>query len=282
MIDLEKIGLGYLIDQEDRANLRATAKPFNAATILGTFKAPHSISHRGWRKAKYQGLMGSCSGFARASGGEVLNYIATRGAIKRFSEMYCYIENQIAGGNVGSDNGGYIDASMRAAKSTGFCSYELWPYTQAMIDGQYTDRVPASALAEGKQHVVKSHAVMTSYDDVLSWIASGVGVVLTGTPWTTGMRKVGKVMDLCDLGGVLLGGHARVLHGFDGDQVDEDGRPFIDDENSHSDQWADKGFCMVKPRVIDHWLATGAVLIGISDLESFGPRQVVTYQEAMG
>lgn len=270
---MSEFGLGYRRDLEDMANIHATAAPLY---IPQAFSAPKTICHRNWRRAKSQGHVGSCSGFARASGEEVLNFIGTGGRAEVFSAMYCYLTNQKQCGLFGSDQGAQIDGSLRASQIDGVCHDAVFPYP-----GEYVTHIPPAAPLEGKKHLIRKYAVMRSYDDCYRWLASGVGVILTGTVWTTGMDKVGRIMDLQDLGGTYRGGHARVIHGYGGPgtepEVDSDGRPLLDDENSHGEEWGENGFCLIMPRVIDKWCLKGAVLIGISDLEVFGPRTLPTW-----
>src|ERR1700693_3079902 len=91
-------GLGYRIDLENRAALRAGS---SYQTLPSGFTAPHKISHRGWRRVKNQGRVGRCTGRSRASAEEVLNYIASGGSVEEFSGDYAYIQNQKACGLFG-------------------------------------------------------------------------------------------------------------------------------------------------------------------------------------
>lgn len=271
-------GLGYRIEIENHANLLATESPF---VLTQRFSAPKAICHRPWRRVKNQRRMGSCTGASRASGGEILNWIGSQGGLVQLSIMYCYLENQRACGLLGADQGATIDGSVRAATETGFALEETFPYPD-----RYSTDVPRAALAEGRLHLIKSHSVMRSYDDVFTWLASGVGVVLIGVPWLSGMTQVGPTMESSDLHGSMLGGHAMLLEGYGGPgsqpQVDRDGRPYLDLENSHDTSWGDGGFTLVSPRVVDHWIQSRGVLIGISDMTTYSPRQVATYQEWLG
>ena len=266
-------GLGYRKEFEDRTNLVMTGKP---VVIEGAFTAPKAISHRGWKKAKHQGQMGSCTGASRSSAEEILNYIATGGMIEVFSMMYAYLQNQIACGLIGRDQGATIDGSARASRETGICREATFPYP-----GHYLTGIPDAAVQEGKLHLIQNHSVMKSYDEY-QWLASGVGVVLIGVEWTSGMTQVRKTMERGDLRGQTLGGHAMVLEGYDSNLADNSGRPYIDLENSHGTGWGDGGFTMVAPGVLDQWFGSGETLIGITDLQSYGPRKVPTYQEWMG
>ena len=276
-------GLGYRWEIENHAQLAATSSPLSLA--YGAYAAPPTICHRPWRRkrVKFQGSMGSCTGASRASGGEVLNYIASGGGLLTLSTMYCYLQNQIESGLIGHDQGATIDGSVRAAMRTGFALEETFPYPNPV---RYSTEIPPPATAEGKLHLVAKHMVMRSYDDCFTWLSSGVGDILIGVPWLQGMTQVGPTMELSDLSGHMLGGHAMLIHGYGGEaaepMVDRDGRPYLDLENSHGAQWGEGGFCLISPRVIDYWIQNRATLIGISDMTTYGPRQIATYQEWLG
>lgn len=267
-------GLGYRQDLEDQANLAATAKPFQ---LQQTYAAPRTICHRGWKRNKDQDGIGSCTGGSRANGEEVLNYIATGGQVVTLSMMYAYLENQRACGLLGQDQGATIDGSCRAALETGICLEATFPFP-----ARYTTEIPPAAETEGKLHLIRSHAVMRSYDDILAWIASGVGVVLIGIPWVTGLINAGPRIEYRDAKGHSVGGHALALEGYGGPDadapvLDSQGRPYIDMENTHTEQWADRGWSLVAPEAITYWIEQRNTLIGISDLEAFAPRPIKTW-----
>ncbi len=271
MIDPNDFGLGYAADKEDHASLIATATPFVLPDRPETFSIPASISHRGWRKPpKNQGQVGRCSGASRSSGEEVLNYIATGGQVARFSMDYAYIENQIACGLLGKDGGATIDGSCKASQTTGIVLESVQPQQPG-----YTSKIVAGAEAIGKQHLIKSHAIMQGYDEILKWLQTGTGVILIGISWTQGLAQAGARITKATLGGRVLGGHALLLEGYNaaGD---------IDLENSWGPTWGDGGWSMIAPEVIDYWGKNGATLIGISDLQSYGYRQIKTWGEMFG
>lgn len=276
-------GLGYRLEIENHAQLAATSSPLQLP--YGTYAAPTIVCHRPWRRkrVKFQSSMGSCTGGSRANGSEVLNYIASGGGILTLSMMYCYLQNQVECGLIGRDQGATIDGSVRAGMRTGVALEETFPYPNPV---RYSTDIPPAAIAEGKQHLIAKHMVMRSYDDCFTWLSSGVGVILIGVPWLQGMTRVGPTMELSDLHGQMLGGHALVLHGYGGEGpdpvIDQDGRPYLDLENTHGTQWGDGGFCLVSPRVIDKQIADGATFIGTSDMTTYGPRKIETYQEWLG
>lgn len=262
---------GYLQELEDHAALAATAKPFVLEGVQ-TFAAPKSISHRGWRKPpKNQTQVGRCSGASRASGEETLNYIATGGQIVKFSMDYAYAENQKFCGLYGKgDTGATINGSMEASRNTGIVLESVMPQSPT-----YNPNIPAGAEAIGKQHLIQSHSIIKSYDEAYKWLASGVGVILIGITWTAKLSQAGKRITMADMFGKPSGGHALLWEGFNeaGD---------IDMENSWGETWGDGGWSFVAPEVVDYWAQNGATLIGISDLQSYGYRQIKTWGEQFG
>jgi hypothetical protein len=270
MIDENQFGLGYLRDQEDHANLAATATPFDLPEKPITFSAPASISHRGWKKPpKNQGQVGRCSGASRASGEEILNWIATGGQIVHLSMDYNYVENQKLCDLWGQDNGATIDASMRAAGLTGVVTEDVMPQSPG-----YNPNIPAGAEDKGKLHVIKSHAILKSADDCRKWLETGQGVILIGIAWSSLLSQVTSRITMNELRGRPTGGHALCISGYN---VNGD----FDLENSWGTQWGDQGWAWVAPDVMDSWGNT-ETLIGISDLTSFGYRQIKTWGEMFG
>lgn len=264
MIDASQFGMGYRLDLEDFDNLVATQKPFVLPDRPATFSAPASISHRGWKKIKNQGQVGRCSGASRASGEEILNWIATSEIIT-LSMDYAYAENQKYCGLMGQgDVGATIDGSLQASKATGIVLESVMPQSP-----RYNPTVPAGAEAIGKLHLIQSHAVMQSYDDCLKWLQTGQGVILIGITWTNALSQATK-RATSDLARGKGGGHALCISGYT-EQGD------LDMENSWSNSWGDSGWLMLSPDFVDWEIKNGATFIGISDLQSYGYRVINTF-----
>jgi hypothetical protein len=278
--DLAELGLGYAISREDMAAIAARSVAFDGpqmqrACAAAAIEIPKIITQRTWRKKpKMQGMMGACSGFAGASGGEILHYYAT-GEILKFSDMFCYLENQKQDGSLGSDTGASIDGSLRRSETVGYAPDETFPYTEAFLAGQYDQRIPAACEPAAIVNVTKRSSIMRSAEDCYNWLATNQGIVLTGTPWYVGMTQVSRVTDLGNETGRLLGWHARVLTGYDGNTLGPDGKPVLEDENSHDTGFADGGWDYLTWRLVDKWIQHDrATFIGISDMEHPAPRRI--------
>lgn len=277
-------GLGYNRDIERLDVLQANSAFFDGHSLLyacrSAFEIPKTITQRGWRKKpKYQGMMGSCSGFSRATGGEVLAHYSSGRTDTHFSEMYCYLQNQACDGTLGrGDTGASIEGSVRAAQTTGFADYSCLPYTREMLNGRYDPTLPEVAIADGSKHLIKRTSVLKSAEECYQWLATGQGVVLNGTPWYQGYSSAMKNIDTGDMRGGLLGWHAKVLTGFDGGNPDKQGNPRLEEENSHGDGWADGGWGYLSWSLVDWFIKQGSVYIGISDLEGMAPRKIESFR----
>lgn len=267
-------GLGYRLADERRAELQARAKPLG----LMSFSAPPEIDHRGWLNVENQGPIGSCVGNALASVLECCNYIATAGGVVQLSRMFAYLESQKASGYFGSDNGATIDGAALAASRVGICLEATMPYPNPV---RYVTTIPQAATVEAAGHRLKTHAVMRSYADVFNFLGSGVGAVEIGINWTQGLAQCSGVAETNNIGGRSLGGHALALVGYSKRQ-DSSGRQYIWLVNSHGRQWGNQGWAEIAPNVIDYWLRNGETMIGFSDLESFGPRTILSYEGMVG
>lgn len=259
--------LGYRKADEDLSALEATEKPMAAMA----FAAPESVDHSGWLKVEHQGSLSSCTGNAESSVFEVCNYIKTAGGIVQVSRWFAYIQAQKASGFFGSDQGASIDGSRRAAENVGNCLEPTLPYPK-----QYVTTIPAAAITEAADHQLLSHVVLRSYSEDFNFIASGQGAIIIGVDWTTGMRACTGIMELSTLKGGMLGGHAMAIVGYTKRKA-ADGRNYLHLVNSHGTTWGNKGWAEVAPAVIDLWHQRREVMIGFSDLESWGVRQIPTF-----
>lgn len=261
--------LGYRKADEDLSALEATQKPMAAMD----FEPPEQVDHSGWLKVEHQGPLSSCVGNAESSVFEVCNYIKTAGGIVHVSRWFAYIQAQKASGFFGADQGASIDGARRAAENIGNCLETTLPYPNP---ARYVTTIPQAAIAEAGDHQLLSHLVHRSYADNFRFIASGQGGIIIGVDWTTGMRACTGVMELSTLKGGMLGGHAMAIVGYTKRKA-ADGRNYLHLVNSHGTTWGNKGWAEVAPAVIDLWHQRREVMIGFSDLESWGPRNIPSF-----
>lgn len=259
--------LGWRNDIEPRAELRATACAFAATS----FRAPSQVDPRPWLPVENQGQIGSCAGHAITTSLEICNYISTQGRVTALSRMFSYLVGQQAAGLFGRDAGCTISGVVRAAKQVGCCREELFPYPTS-----YISAIPAAAQEEASQHRLQQHSVLNSYQRVFEFLAAGIGAVVIGVPWRQSLAETEGVIER--LQGTVYGGHAVALVGYT-TRTANDGRKYILLANSHGKDWGAAGFAEVAPRVIDAWCADVAncELIGVSDLQVFGPRPIPSW-----
>ncbi len=269
-LDQLESALGYRIDQENHASLAATSQAFST-DAMRAFEVPAEIDHRAWLNVEDQGPMGSCVGNSRSSCEEICNYIGTGGAVIQLSRMFAYLTSQKECGLIGQDQGATIDGAAKASAEFGACLEATFPYPNPV---RYSTGIPDAALTEGRLHVAKSHSVFTAYQQIFDFLASGVGAVQIGIDWVQSLIQSTGVVD--SLSGQSAGGHALCLAGYS-QRRDARGRQYIWLVNSHGKRWGNQGWAEISPAVVDHWGQTGQVMIGVSDLESYGPRTIPTF-----
>jgi C1A family cysteine protease len=268
-----KRAYGYCQEKEDHQWLRQNETRFD----LHRFKAvrvPASVDPRPHLQIKDQGQLGSCSGASRALLSECLNGIQTgwQNSSLDLSIMYAYLTNQKECGCSGSDDGATVAGSVQAAQKEGICESSLFPYSSAFYNGQYSDQIPAAASQEGVLHLIKSHAVLRSYNDCFAYLATGTGVIQIGIPVTNGFESCTGILTPQMMTGSVLGGHALSIVGYT-TRLDKQGRKYLILVNSWGTDWASNGTCEVDPSLFDKWAKDGySELIGISDLEAYEPQ----------
>lgn len=266
------VGLGWLHEREDREYNERVSVPLSQEL---KFTAPEEIDPRPLLSIEQQGAMGSCTGNSMSTILEYLQVIQSGGGVEtiQFSRAFCYRVGQIVAGIIG-DQGCSISACCQGAKQYGVCTEAAFPYPNP-VDYRSIRDVPQSAFDEAKPHPVKNTSRMKTYDDIFRWIASGVGAVQIGIPWTQELAQNRNGIINASRGQVL-GGHALAFVGFIKD-VDSKGRHPIIMINSHGLGWGNKGTAVIAPFMIDKWLSDGtSEFIGLTDLAKYdqaGPLQ---------
>jgi len=236
--------------------------------------APEEIDHRGWLQIENQGAEGSCAGHSTSSVLEVCNYIASGGGVVQLSRMFCYLSGQIAAGLIGSDQGCTIGGAIQGAKERGAPLESTFPYS-----GHYETDIPQPAIDEAVQHKLRSHSVLTSERDVFGFLAKGIGGVICGVPWNQSLASNDGVVETAH--GKILGMHAIPLVGYSR-RKDAAGRNYYWLPNSWGPTWGDKGWAEIAPAIVEYWIENGCVVIGASDLQSYGPRKIVSFRGMVG
>ena len=118
---------------------------------------------------------------------------------------------------------------------------------------------------------VRAHTVLTNggYEACFRCVAAGHAIEI-GIPWVESHaeNRDGVLEQAC---GRNLGGHALAIVGYTR-RVDREGRKYLLMANSHGPEWGNNGWAEVAPCLFDQWARDGfSELIGISDLQTFGP-----------
>jgi hypothetical protein len=256
-------GLGYDPSKERHDELRRYSIPFlmraTAESELQTFDP------RGKLIYPSQFNLGSCEGHEIALCMQYINFLAT-GKIVPMSRMWGYLQAQIKDGGMRGDMGASIAGGVAAMKDVGMCKESTFPYPNPV---QYVTRWPANAPVEAKQHRLKNSSVMQSYEDVRHWVGMAIGPTGIGINWTPALaNNRSGVIRLADCKGQSLGGHALALVSLASD------RSHVWLVNSHGEQWGDRGCAQVEPEAVDYWCKSGAAVIGVSDMETYGRRHI--------
>ena len=259
---------GWDPERENKDAIEASGTAFRVS--FGDFEAPEEIDPRKFVRHDKQYNMGSCQGFSLTNCGEQLWNIA--GGFKeysderQFSQLFAYLETQRVDGLLGRDQGSTIEGGIRVAKNVGFLKYGELPYKTPYPANA---RTLVTDLMRQKASVFKleSHTVLRSYDEAFLYLASGAGVLHTGTVWNDSFYGQNGVLESVSLANG--GGHATAWLGYS-KRVDSKGRKYLWRLNSHNDS-----YCEIAPSVVDvlfrhQW----TVIVGVSDLKIPEPRKL--------
>lgn len=256
---------GYDPELEDLQSLADNHREFRYA-VDGMFSAPEEIDPRKWHRIENQSSMGSCQGHALSSVGEMAFIIAI-GEVIQFSPMWCYLNTQKIDGLLGSDRGSTISGGAKCAKTVGFVPEEMFPYPRP---ARYHSNIPDELYPEAAKFRIQSHSILTSYEDVFQYLASGQGGVEIGISWGLQPNREG-VVERFNSGG---GGHAVSFLGYS-TRKDSQGRNYLWLANSWDTSWGRGGWAEVSPRAVDEMSRHRyTVMIGMSDLTTPEPRPV--------
>ena len=226
---------------------------------------PDSLGVASWMRIEDQLQIGSCQGHARTSAEELAIYRETRGDTPQLNRMFAYLTSQQVDG-IRGDSGSTISGGAEASRRFGSCLESLWPYT-----GHYATNIPANCFEDAKSRRLRFFKTLGNYDEVLRWLAHGLGGVVIGIAWNSSCEPDGQGRVISYKSGG--GGHALALLDWNKRYVDAQRQPFIELYNSWSTHWGAQGKAYIAPQVIETWCATQTV-IGYSDLDgpSIQPR----------
>lgn len=227
---------------------------------------PDNVDPRGKLSIKDQGQHNSCEGNARAKVAEFCNWIKTGQAID-ISAKFDYLTTKMVDGTYdGPDAGASISGGGLASTKFGECLEMLCPYWPE--GAQYETAIPQAAIQQAAEHRLRSFSPIRSYEDWINAIGMGLGGILFGVRWTTGLAGCQGVYD--NFGGRTLGGHAQAGCGYI--TRGQEKWPIV--VNSHGCGWGDKGTAVMPPKICD-WICRQSPYppVLMSDLPAFRQRE---------
>ena len=264
------LATGYLPRRENKAWLKEAASPF-PFTSFEASQAPDEIDHRPWLQVENQGPVSSCVGHGDSSTLEVCNFYDTGGEVINLSRMYAYLTAQKASGLFGRDQGATISGALAANANDGICLEKTFPYP-----GKYVTRITKEAHDEASQHKLIRHTPMRTYEDCMAWLQTGQGGIVIGVRWVSSLINTTGVIE--SISGRSSGFHCMAILGYS-QRKDSRGRKYLWMVNSHGKGWGNAGWAEVAPAVIAQWCkrTDWEELIGASDLQEYGTREVTTF-----
>lgn len=205
---------------------------------------------------------GSCVGNATAGALEIIER-ETGVPYVKLSRLFIYYNARAAQQATDKDVGCIIRDAIQTLSILGTCSEDTWPYDVAKV----TFRPSWASYREGFAHRVTKYYRITSLDDEL--VGDIKFALEANMPVVFGMQVYQSFLDVGSdgrvpmPGGLLKGGHALCIVGYDDDKINLDGSKgaFIV-RNSWGDQWGDNGYCYIPyayyktDEVGDFWVMT--------------------------
>jgi C1A family cysteine protease len=257
---------GYRADLERRDELLQLALPANAmaAALAMTFTRPREIDPRKRSIVRNQLQEGSCQGHAVAAAAEVC-YLAATGETIQFSPDWAYYQSQAHDG-IHGDHGSTISGGLWMAKQIGNLPEKHMPYSPRYNPGD----MPRDGKRIAAEFVVRTGALLATFEQVVDWLARGYGGVWYGALWDVEPDAQGFIRRWR----TGRGGHANALLGY-GAEVDSDGYPsWLWNKNSWGTSWGLGGWAKLTREGFAGMIAAGGIVAGISDMDQLQPRTV--------
>lgn len=183
-----------------------------------------------------QGQLGSCTANAIAGAFE---YDLLRQNLGDFipSRLFIYYNERAIEGTIDTDSGAMIRDGIKSVAKIGVCKEASWPYAVA----KFRDEPSTAAFTEaGKHKAAVYRRVLPTLHQLQGCLASGYPIVFGFSVYESfESQEVAKsgVVPLPARGEVVIGGHAVVAVGYDGNS-----QRFIV-RNSWGKTWGQQGYC---------------------------------------
>jgi C1A family cysteine protease len=177
-----------------------------------------------------QGSEGSCTANA---GADVCDFLMKQRGIKfEGSRNFLYYVERLIDGDVEKDAGSSLQTVADALIHFGICSENLWPYKDATLFKDPSDKCWQSAL----KNRIKGSENLKTIRDMKECLISGNPFIFGTMIYESFENTIDGWITIPKSNEKLLGGHALVIMGYI-----EDKNVFIG-RNSWSAAWGDKGY----------------------------------------
>lgn len=229
---------------------------------------PTTQGYRKFHHRELQARQNSCRGHATTACLEKAYWCQTKGLIRQYNREFSYLTGQKLDGLVG-DVGASMIGGCKAAIKYGMALEASWPYTGEYPAGGFT-AIPAPVFAEARKTVLGSYRVLQSYEQVIQWLADGIGGVQIGIEWNESCQPDANNQLRSYRPGPFEGdaepsGHALALLDWDKQQTDARGYPYVWMANWHEGYGDEFGGAWVAPKIVDYWCQHFEV-IGMADV----------------
>ena len=246
---MEKHYYGYKKSKPDpRDYLYSAIKPLIAAL-------PESVDLRSLSSpVRDQGHLGSCTAFAIGVGLREFLMNKASATFVQMSPLWLYLKERKKEYTCLWDSGAQPRDGLKVLQQTGCAPEADWPYDVS----KFRNSPPAIADEDAKNYKIASYHSLTTLDDVKTCLASGYGVVLGFTVYSSFESDVVAttgVMPVPASDEQVMGGHAVFAVGYK-DDPSVSGGGFLIVKNSWGDGWGDKGYFYMPYEIVLNGMAS--------------------------
>jgi hypothetical protein len=219
--------------------------------IYKSFKRPVGLPNKFSRRhlfgpARDQGPYGTCVGFGAGGvkdGQEAMNY---PGRGLELSPLYIYTYCKQMDGMPAME-GTYPRVAMQVLHTLGVCKEGTFPYSQK---GPGLNAIPPGANEEAKEFKIGAYARVQSIEEIKQALVED-GPVLAGVLVCDNFMypEPGGMIDMPE--GILHGGHAVCVVGYDNTKTWRGYMGFFEVRNSWGPTWGDGGYCWIPYKFLD-------------------------------
>jgi C1A family cysteine protease len=209
-----------------------------------------------------QGNLGSCTGFANATGMREFLQLAAGQSLSVMSPLFLYYEERVLEGSVSQDVGAENRDGMKVLQKMGCATESDWPYNIS----KFAKSPSATSVKNALNYTVASYHRLNTLADAQDCLANGSGFVMGFDVYESfespETEATGR-MSMPQPGEQLLGGHAVFVCGYKLDPA-WPGGGYLIVKNSWGTSWGDKGFFYMPfqyvtkyANTMDMWVAVG-------------------------